>query len=314
MARWTAADIPSQQGRVAIVTGATSGLGLEAARQLARAGARVVVAGRNPQKGAAAVDAIRSESPGAAVEFAEIDLGSLGSVRAFAEEMSALPRLDILLNNAGLMMMPDRQETAEGFERQFGTNHLGHFVLTAALWPFLAATAGSRVVTVASNAHRRGRIRLDDPNFRSGYAPMVAYSQSKLANLIFAIELHRRIAAAHLPVSSIAAHPGLTHTNLFVTGQQSGREAAPPGWRTRIGNRVIGIIGMTAQKGTLPLLYAATAPEAASGAYYGPDGPGGWRGWPAVAKPIAAALDEETARRLWTLSEELTGTRFDVAA
>jgi NAD(P)-dependent dehydrogenase (short-subunit alcohol dehydrogenase family) len=235
-------------------------------------------------------------------------------VRAFAERVRALPRLDILLNNAGLMMMPQRQETADGFERQFGTNHLGHFVLTAALWPQLVASGGARVVTVASNAHRRGRIRLQDPNFRAGYAPTVAYSQSKLANLMFALELHRRIVAAGAAVASIAAHPGLTHTNLFVTGQQSGREGARPSWRTRIGNRVIGVMAMNVEKGTLPLLYAATAQEAVSGGYYGPDGIAEWRGWPGVAKPTPAALDEAAAKRLWSLSEEMTGVRFDVTA
>lgn len=315
MAGWSTRQMGPQTGRTVIVTGATSGIGLEAAGVLAGAGAAVTVAARNPDKGAQSVAAIRKAHPAADVAFERVDLGSLASVKAFAERMrERLPRLDVLINNAGLMMLPTRQTTADGFERQFGTNHLGHFVLTAELWPLLLAAGPARVVTVSSNAHRGGRIAFDDLDLTRGYRPMRAYGQSKLANLMFALELQHRIDAAGLPVRSIAVHPGLTATGLLATGQAGGDSMArPTGLVARLGEVFIRVLGMQPAEGALSLLYGATAPEAAGGGYYGPQGLGGWRGAPGPAKPSAAALDRAAQDRLWRISEELTGTLFPVA-
>jgi NAD(P)-dependent dehydrogenase (short-subunit alcohol dehydrogenase family) len=295
---WSTADIPDQSGRRAIVTGANSGLGLIVARELARKGASVVLACRNMQKGEAALAQVRAAGGGDA-ELARLDLGSLASVREFAESQQR--PLDLLLCNAGVMA-PPRSETADGFETQIGTNHLGHFALTGLLLDRLEAAEAPRVVSTSSNGHRMGRIDFDDLQGRRRYRRWRAYGQSKLANLLFMRELDRRARAAGLPLVSVAAHPGYSATNL--------QFAAPPLLDRivmRVGNVVI---AQRAEDGSLPLLYAATVPGLPGGSYAGPDGPGEWRGKPQLVGMSRRAQDPETARRLWEVSESLTGVRY----
>ncbi len=295
---WSTADIPDQSGRRAIVTGANSGLGLIVARELARKGASVVLACRNMQKGEAALAQVRAAGGGDA-ELARLDLGSLASVREFAESQQR--PLDLLLCNAGVMA-PPRSETADGFETQIGTNHLGHFALTGQLLDRLKAAEAPRVVSTSSNGHRMGRIDFDDLQGRRRYRRWRAYGQSKLANLLFMRELDRRARAAGLPLVSVAAHPGYSATNL--------QFAAPPLLDRivmRVGNVVI---AQRAEDGSLPLLYAATVPGLPGGSYAGPDGPGEWRGKPQLVGMSRRAQDPETARRLWEVSESLTGVRY----
>ncbi|AXJ96478.1 MULTISPECIES: oxidoreductase [unclassified Sphingomonas] len=301
MARWTQDDIPPQRGRTAIVTG-TGGLGFEDAVALARAGACVVLAGRNGAKGAEAVNRIRTMLPVADVRFEELDLASLASVTAFADRIAARHEtIDMLINNAGVMVPPRREVTADGFELQLGTNHLGHFALTAHLLPMLPA--GARVVSLSSVAARTGVIDFDDLNSARGYKAMKAYSQSKLACLLFALELQRRSDAAGMGIVSIAAHPGIARTDLLHNGP--GRRSAHGLART-----LLPFLFQPADRGALPTLYAATAPDAAGGAYYGPDGIGEVRGYPTSATIPPQALDQDVAVHLWQVSEELTGARF----
>ncbi len=304
MTKWTAADIPDQTGRVAVVTG-TAGLGYEDALALARAGADVVLAGRDASKGTAAADAIRAAAPGAAVRFERIDLASLDSVHAFADRLRGQTgRLDLLINNAGVMTPPDRRVTEDGFELQLGTNHLGHFALTAWLLPLLKQTPNARVVAVSSVAARAGGIHFDDLNSERAYRAMSAYTQSKLACLMFAFELQRRSEAGGWGVTSIAAHPGLSRTDLLY------KMARP--WDPRIYLRtLLWFMFQSVPQGALPTLYAATAPEAAPGGYYGPNGPGETRGYPSPSRIPTNALDTEAAARLWEVSERLTGARFE---
>jgi NAD(P)-dependent dehydrogenase (short-subunit alcohol dehydrogenase family) len=299
MPAWTVDDIPDQTGRRAVVTGANSGLGLIAARELARKGASVVLACRNARKGEAALLAIRAAAPGADVKLASLDLGSLASVRAFAAGQDG--PLDLLLNNAGVMA-PPRRETADGFELQLGTNHLGHFALTGLLLDRLQAAPEPRVVSVSSNAHRMGRIDFDDLQGERRYRRWGAYGQSKLANLLFMLELDRRARAAGAALKSVAAHPGYSATNLQL--------AAPP-LHERLVMRVLNVIvAQRAGKGALPPLYAATVPDLPSASYVGPDGPGQWRGNPQLVSMSGRAQDPEAARRLWAASEELTGVAY----
>ncbi len=300
MAGWSAADIPDLAGKRAVVTGATSGIGLETAAALAGAGADVVLTGRDEAKGRAAGDAVRRRHPAARVRFAMADQASLDSLARFAAGLvEAAEPLDILVNNAGVMGLPRRQVTANGFERQFGTNHLGHFALTAQLIPLLLRAPAPRVVTVASVAHRRGQLRFDDLQGERHYDPFGAYAQAKLANLVFALELARRCKAAGFRIASIAAHPGFSRTNIF-SGSLRGRLAllAAP------------LIGQSAAAGAQPILYAATAPAAANGGYYGPDRLGEMRGAPAPARIASRARDAATADRLWRESERLTQLQF----
>jgi NAD(P)-dependent dehydrogenase (short-subunit alcohol dehydrogenase family) len=303
MARWTTKDIPSQKGRSAIVTG-TGGLGFEDALALARAGGDVIIAGRNPDKGAAAVAHIRAQAPSALVRFEHLDLASLTSVLVFADRMRGeRDSLDLLINNAGIMVPPTRQETADGFELQLGTNYLGHFALTAALMPLLRGGKYARVVSVSSVAAREGKIDFDGLQAEERYKPMTVYSQSKLACLMFAFELQRRSDAAGWGVTSIAAHPGISRTDLLhnAPGRGSG-----PG----VARSLLWFLFQPAWQGALPTLFAATATEAKAGGYYGPDGLGEARGYPTMAKTPQRALDRAVATRLWDLSEELTRTRF----
>jgi NAD(P)-dependent dehydrogenase (short-subunit alcohol dehydrogenase family) len=306
-ARWTSEQIPDQHGRTAIVTGANSGLGLSAARELARRGAHVVLACRDLKKGAQAQSAIEARVPDATVELAALDLADLGSVKAFAQDFlaAAHPGLDLLVNNAGVMA-PPRRQTKDGFELQFGTNVLGHFALTAHLIGAMEGRADARVVTVSSNAHKMGRINFDDLQSERSYRRWGAYGQSKLADLMFALELDRRLRAAGSQIKSIAAHPGYAATNL--------QTAAPPLLDRMFGRLGNVLVAQSADMGALPLLYAATHPDVEGGAYVGPDGFGEFRGHPHLTTPSAAARDEDVARRLWAISEELTGVRFELGA
>jgi NAD(P)-dependent dehydrogenase (short-subunit alcohol dehydrogenase family) len=301
---WTAEQIPDQSGRTAIVTGANSGLGLVCARELARKGASVVLACRDTVKGEAAVEAIARAAPSAKVELEELDLANLASVRAFAERLrSTNGDVHLLLNNAGVMA-PPRRLTADGFELQLGTNHLGHFALTGLLLAALEGRPDARVVTLSSNAHKMGRIRFDDLQSERRYSRWQAYGQSKLANLMFALELHRRLRAAGSSVKSLAAHPGYAATNL--------QSAAAPLVDRLVMVGTNALLAQSAERGALPSLYAATAPDVESGAYVGPDGLGEFRGHPHVVAPTSAARDEASAARLWEVSEELTGVRFEL--
>lgn len=293
---WDASRVPDQTGRIAIVTGANSGLGLVTARELARRGALVVLACRNLEKGRAAQ--AECAAPGAAPELEELDLASLASVRSFAERFrSKHESLDLLINNAGVMA-PPRRRTADGFELQFGTNHLGHFLLTNLLVDLMEGREDARVVTLSSNAHKFGRIAFDNLNGDRRYFRWRAYGQSKLANLLFALELDRRLRARGSTVKSLAAHPGYAATNL--------QSAAAPLFDRlvmQVGNAVI---AQNDEMGALPVLFAATEPGLEGGTYVGPDGLAEQRGHPKVVSPNAAARDEEVARRLWEVSEELT--------
>jgi NAD(P)-dependent dehydrogenase (short-subunit alcohol dehydrogenase family) len=305
-ARWTSEQIPDQQGRTAVVTGANSGLGLATARELARHGAGVVLACRNTEKGASALRVIEAVAPDTRLELAELDLGDLASVQSFAESfLSGHDGLDLLVNNAGVMAAPRRQ-TADGFELQLGTNHLGHFALTGRLIGVMEGRADARVVTLSSNAHKMGRINFDDLQSERGYSRWGAYGQSKLANLMFALELDRRLRASGSSVKSLAAHPGYAATNL--------QSAAAPAADRLVMKFANALVAQSADMGALPSLYAATYPGLEGGSYVGPDGIGEFRGHPHRASPNRLARDERRATRLWTVSEELTGVRFPLGA
>lgn len=293
---WTAKDIPDQTGKITIITGANSGIGYDAARELAKKNATIIMACRNTAKGDNAAQTILDEYPQAKVEVMQLDLAGLDSVRSFAERFRMkYDHLDMLINNAGIMAVP-YGVTADGFESQFGTNHLGHFALTGLLLDLLLSTQGSRVVTISSTGHRVGKIDFDDLNSEKSYSKWGAYGQSKLANLLFAYELQRRLAATGSSTISIAAHPGYTATNL-----QSGTffKFLNP------------IFGQDQEMGALPTLYAATSPEVNGCDYIGPDGFMEQRGYPKKVHSNGDSHDEAIARKLWQVSEELTGVKFD---
>jgi len=300
--KWTAEHIGDQTGRVAVVTGANSGLGLETARALAGRGASVVLAVRNLDKGKQAVDDIRSDHGGAQLELQQLDLASLDSVRGASEEiLSRFERIDLLINNAGVMYTP-QQRTADGFEMQFGTNHLGHFALTGRLLERLLAVEGSRVVTVSSVGHRLlSRIDFGDLQAERRYRRIAAYGRSKLANLMFTYELQRRLEAAGAKTAALAAHPGGSSTEL-------GRHV--PGARTA--ERLFGAMVQSAAMGALPTLRAATDPAAEGGQYYGPDGFMQTRGHPVLVSSSDRSHDTGAQQQLWAASEELTAVRFPV--
>ncbi|MCB9665641.1 MAG: SDR family oxidoreductase [Alphaproteobacteria bacterium] len=303
---WSVQDIPDQTGRVAVVTGANSGLGLETVRALASKGAHVVLACRDLAKGQEAVAEVRREAPTAGLEVRALDLASLASVRAFADALAqAHPRVDLLVNNAGIMAIP-RRETADGFEMQFGTNHLGHFALTVRLHGVLEAAPAARVVTVASMAHRGGRIRFDDLMHTRGYARWRVYAQSKLANLLFTLELDRRLRADGATTTAYAAHPGWAATNL----QRRGPQHDGSGLLERLSDVGNALFGQSAAEGALPQLFAATAPDVEPGAYYGPERMSGLWGAPRRELPRPQARDAQAAARLWAVSEELTGVAW----
>ena len=303
--KWTAADIPDQAGRTAVVTGANSGLGRVAAQGLAAAGADVVLACRNTEKGEAAASSIRAAAPTATVTVEALDLASLASVRDFAERFAAgRDGLDLLINNAGVMA-PPRRETADGFESQFGTNHLGHFALTGLLLGRMQGREDARVVTVSSTAHKMGKIAFDDLQRQRRYFRWTAYGQSKLANVLFARELDKRLRAAGSTVKSLAAHPGYSATNL--------QSASPPFLDRAVMVVTNRLLAQSAEMGALPELYAATRPNLDGGLFIGPDGFEEQRGYPKVVSPVRAGRDEATAARLWEVSEELTGVSYAFA-
>jgi len=306
MASFTLDDIPDLTGKLAIVTGATGGLGLETALGLAGAGAEVALVGRNPTKGRDAAALIRARHPGAKIWFEQVDLASLASIQDFADELLAEGRpIDILVNNAGVMALPKRQVTADGFEMQFGTNYLSHFALTGRLLPLL--TAGrARVVQLASIAHKGGRIRLDDLNYETGYKPWPVYQQSKLAMLMFAIALQRRSDAKGWGLTSVAAHPGYAHTDLITNGPGAGAGALYA-WGVGVFEK---LAGHPAAAGALPTLMAATLPDVIPGGYYGPQGWQDLRGPPGPAIARHEAKNAEVAAALWAASEQLTGVTF----
>ena len=303
MARWTTQDIPDQSGRTFVVTGA-GGLGFEDALALARAGAEVILASRNAEKGAHSVAAIRDQVPTARVRFETLDLASLASVEAFAARLAdQTDRLDILINNAGVMVPPERRRTEDGFELQLGVNHLGHFALTARLMPLLKRGQNARVVALSSVAARQGAINLDDLNSERSYRPMEAYAQSKLACLMFAREFQRRSVAGGWGVAAIASHPGVARTELLINGPGQGSAMA----RLR---GLLWFLFQPAAQGALPTLYAAIAPDAKPGGYYGPNGLSETRGYPSEARVPPAALDAEMAANLWDRSEAMTGVSY----
>jgi NAD(P)-dependent dehydrogenase (short-subunit alcohol dehydrogenase family) len=313
---WTVADIPSQMGRRVLITGANSGIGYYAALELARKDAHVVMASRDKARGDAALARLRAEIPGASAEVVLLDLASLESVRAFAAAEVALGvPLDLLVNNAGVYAPKKRLETADGFEIQFGTNVLGHFALTALLWPALERAAASRpqrprIVTLASIAHKRARLNFADLQSTKSYSPSSSYGQSKLADLMFAFELDRRLRSAGPPMSgamSVAAHPGVANTNLFVVGEFSPMERS----LRRGASVAIGALLNTEAQGALPTLFAATSPDVVDGGYYRPQGFQEMRGGDVgPAKVAAQALDQAAAARLWSECERLTGISF----
>ena len=306
--KWTAADIPDQTGRTAVVTGANSGLGLITARELARRGADVVLACRNTAKGEEAAAAILEEVPGASVDVGSLDLADLASVHAFAEAQSS--PVDLLVNNAGVMGIP-RRHTRDGFEMQFGTNHLGHFALTGLLLSKLLQAPEPRVVTLSSTAHKMGRMNFDDLQGERRYFRWSAYGQSKLANLLFAFELQRRADDAGLALRSMASHPGYAATNLQTRGPEAG------GILTRLEDALMTVsnrvVAQSDEMGVLPTLYAATVPDLPGGTYVGPDGFQEQRGHPVPVGSTSASKDREAARRLWQVSEGLTGVSFELA-
>ncbi len=305
---WTTVNIPSQSGRLAVVTGATGGLGYETALALATAGAEVVLAGRNDSKGARALARLRAVHPDASARFELLDLASLASVTAFAEKMLAAGQgIDLLVNNAGVMAPPKRQLTVDGFELQFATNYLGHFALTARLLPLLRSIPGSRVVNVSSLAADLNSLDLVDLQSERSYVPFRTYGTTKLALLMFALELQRRSESSGWRIEGMAAHPGWAGTDIIGNGPAS------CGWQAtlwRIAKPVLLRFSRSAGPAALPILLAATSPDARGGRYYGPTGLRELNGPPGMAKVPARALDGSDATRLWETSERLGGVRF----
>ena len=305
MTNWTIADIPPQRGKLAVVTGATGGLGYQTALGLALAEAEVVLTGRNDAKGREAISKIRKQLPDAKISFEALDLANLASVADFAQRFAtAHSSLDLLINNAGVMALPTRQTTADGFEMQFGTNYLGHYALTAQLLPLLRSSHQPRVVNLSSIAHRTGFIHFSDLQGERLYSPWKAYNQSKLAMLMFALELQRRSDAAGWKLMSNASHPGWARTDLFANGPGFGlislasQFAAP-------------LFSQSAESGALPTLFAATSPQAEGGGYYGPNGLYELKGPPAPARIMPQAMDKAGAGKLWDVSQHLTGVSFE---
>ncbi|MFT4035639.1 MAG: oxidoreductase [Patulibacter sp.] len=310
MSRWTADDIPDQSGRRVVITGANSGLGLESATQLARRGAEVILACRDPARGAAALATVRAAATGVAPSLIALDLADLESVAAAASEIaSRWPSIDVLMNNAGLMAIPERQTTAQGYEMQFGVNVLAHTALTLRLLPSLLAAPAPRVVALGSIMHLFGTINFDDLMFERRYSAWPVYSQSKLANVMFALELDRRAKAAGLPLRAIAAHPGYSATQLQSTGPlDGGRPLARISGR--IGALATPLIGQPARMGALGQLRAATDRSLRGGEYVGPTSWAQLRGYPVVFAPSRRARDVPAAARLWEHQEQLLGLTF----
>jgi NAD(P)-dependent dehydrogenase (short-subunit alcohol dehydrogenase family) len=306
MTDWTTADIPPLNGKTAVITGATGGLGYETVLALAGAGAMVVLTGRNDAKGRNAIQSIRAQFPNAKVSYEALDLASLASVAEFvARFVAAYPSLDLLINNAGVMALPRRQTTVDGFEMQFGTNYLGHYALTARLLPWLRRGHQPRVVNLSSLAHRSGTINRDHLQSTRSYVPWKAYSQSKLAMLMFALELQRRSDAAGWGLMSNAAHPGYARTDLIANGPGAS------GLLWQLNKSLQPLVSHSAAEGALPTLLAATSPQAEPGGYYGPNWFYELKGPPVPAKIMPRAKDAAVAARLWDVSAALTGVSFD---
>jgi NAD(P)-dependent dehydrogenase (short-subunit alcohol dehydrogenase family) len=304
MTKWTSEQIGNLKGKRIIITGGASGIGFATSEVLASKGADLVIAVRNTVKGEKAAGRIRAKHPAALITVMHIDLGDLASVKQFATEYTGrYDRLDLLINNAGVMV-PPYGKTKDGFEFQFGTNHLGHFVLTAHLLPVLMATPLSRIVTVSSIASRRASINFTNLDGSKGYSPMPFYRQSKLANLLFAVELQNRLERAEASTISVACHPGISVTNLLSRG--SGRETGI------ILKWLMGIVAQPAGKGALPTLYAATHPDLQGGEFIGPDGPGNTKGNPVLTDDASKLFNAELSARLWAVSEELTGVKYPI--
>lgn len=302
---WTEKDLPDQTGRTVVVTGANSGLGYLTSLELAKQGAHVIMAARDLEKGCLAQARILALRPRGSIELRQLDLEDLDQVKAFAHRLLDEHKpIDVLVNNAGIMM-PPRSLTAQGHELQFGVNHLAHFALTGLLLPLLLEGRDSRVVTVSSDLHKRGHIHFDDLSGDRKYGRVAFYAQSKFANVLFALELDRRLRAAGLPIKSLLAHPGYAATNLQMSGPSGALKLF-----MRFGNR---FLAQSAQRGVLPQLYAVAAPEAGGGQFIGPDGPNEKKGYPTQVQPVEAARDHSLAERLWLLSEGLTGVRTDFA-
>jgi len=309
---WSAANIPSQQGRRALITGANSGIGFEAALELARHGAEIILPARTLAKAEDAITRIRREVPAAIITAAILDLASLASVHVFAEFVTARfpgQSLDLLINNAGVMAIPHRELTVDGYERQFATNYLGPFALTALLFASIKPQPGARIVIVSSSASKFGKIDFDNLQSERVYKPMFGcYSQSKLADSVFALELQRRLTAAGSPIICTAAHPGYAVTNLQTSGPGEGMSF------TRFMTTILKpIASQDAAHGALPTLLAATSPDATPGGYYGPNGFQELKGDPVPVKIAPAAKDPAVAKRLWTVTEQLTGVAFNIA-
>lgn len=304
MIKWTSEQIGDLKGKRIIITGGASGIGFAASEVLASRGADLVIAVRNIAKGEKAAGMIRAKYPAASVTVMYLDLSDLASVKQFVSEFTGrFDRLDLLINNAGVMV-PPYSKTKDGFELQFGTNHLGHFALTSHLLPLLMATPLSRIVTVSSIAARRAQIQFTNLDGSKGYSPMPFYRQSKLSNLLFAVELQHRLERAEASTISVACHPGISVTNLLSRG--SGKEtSAVTKW-------IMGIVAQPADKGALPTLYAATHPDLHGSEYIGPDGRGNTRGNPVLSSDAAKLFDPVLAARLWDVSEELTGVKYPI--
>ncbi|MCE7053452.1 SDR family oxidoreductase [Algoriphagus sp. AGSA1] len=301
---WTANNIPQRHEGLAVITGSTEGVGYEDALALSSAGWNVVMMGRNAQKGAGAIAKIHQINPKAKIRFEQIDLADLSSVKAFGLRMTKKGQaINLLINNAGVMTPPKRLETADGFELQFGTNHLGHFALTAHLLPLLRKATDARVVTVSSIANRAGQINFDDLQSQASYVPSKAYGQAKLANLMFALELQRQSVKHGWGITSIAAHPGVSRTNLLITG--AGRWSVSGMMRT-----FFPFLFQPSAQGALPTLFAATSPDAKGGAYYGPNKLSETRGFPSIAKIPTQAADRDVSLKLWEISKKLTKVEF----
>ena len=299
--------MPALAGKLAVVTGANSGIGYHTALELARKGASVVLACRNPAKAEDALKRLRTEVPGAKAELAELDLSDLKSVRAFGTSFSARGvALDLLINNAGIMAPLTRKTAPDGFELQMATNHFGHFLLTSLLLPSLKRAPAPRVITVASIAHRRGRINFDDLQSERSYSPFSSYAQSKLSNLLFAFEFHRRLEKTGSKIKSVAAHPGVARTSIIVNGLGGGRGNL----LTKAIDFVSPLWSLSEEEGALPTLYAAAMPEAAPGGYYGPGGFREMTGPVMRVDCMPQAKDEAAAARLWDISEKLTGASY----
>lgn len=295
----------SQTGKTMLVTGANSGIGYQAALELARHGAHVLLGVRNLAKGQDALGRLLREVPDARAEVVELDVASLHSVRSFAESfLRSDAALDVLINNAGVMALPTRELTADGFERQFATNHLGHFALTGLLLPALSRAAAPRVVTVSSLAHRNGKMAAENLQSERDYKPWDAYNNSKLANLLFANELDRRARAAGLPLLSVAVHPGISKTSIFANGPGTGD------LKSKIVNLLAPVMMQDDAAGALPTVYAATDLNVRGGEYIGPDGFGEFKGYPKVVQQRPQALDATSAKALWQASEQLTGVSY----